>query len=112
MMKRARLDYVPKDVAENVVLMPELRRRLNLYKRACSEMDSTKIFACKHVGCDRRMIRIKSKWYLVDNIQGRLDAHDHRRGYLCKEYYKCYNWYCKDHMPNTEFCEECQVKKA
>lgn len=110
MTKRARSPEIPKDVVDNVILRPELERRLQLYERASAEMDMTAIFACRHKYCTRKMLRIKSTYYLVSNIKEKLDQHDHRKGFLCPKY-MCHSWYCKDHMPDTKECEMCLASK-
>ena len=104
MSKRALMEDVPKDVVENIILLPELSKRLKLYERL---MPESKVKSCAYDHCDRRMIRKYNQTYYIDNINDALDKLDHRTGYICT---CCSKWFCKDHMPNTKHCKECEEK--
>ena len=114
-MKRSREEDtlgkdIPKDVLENVILMPILLRKVKLMERAMNG-DSFKFDECNHKGCGRMKCRSpKNGEEFIDNIVEQLSYNDHRKGYHCPSR-SCQKWFCKDHMPDTRYCPTCEAER-
>lgn len=114
-MKRSReedtvVKDIPKDVVENVILMPILLRKVKLMERAMKGASFT-FFECNHKGCERMKLRSpKNGEEFVDNIVEEMRYNDHRKGYHCLSSV-CQKWYCKDHMPDTKYCPSCESER-